>query len=245
MIPWLETLVTEAHARLMALPEQHEARTFLTGRGVAAPYWPAYRIGWFPDPGVVTACSAQAWDWLRKYGWSCVVFPLTDPLGQVIGVQFRSPNGKVYREFLAQPSELCPPAFGLHIALPVAFRTGRLILVEGVFDYFAMRPFTEEVVAIMTGAVSLSMRRLIARYVKRVVCLTDMDAPGRRGAYRLAGLPVPDPWRMAEDATRRPPPTPPYHVIIPAYSEHDPSDLLKAGKTAELQRLAAHGRMGL
>jgi hypothetical protein len=59
---------------------------------------------------------------------------------------------------------------------------------------------------------------------------------GRRAAYRLAGVPVPVEYRDAKDRCMRLDP-PPFHVVVPAYSAHDPADLLAEGKVEELQRL--------
>lgn len=239
-IPWLESFVAASHTALQALPPAHPARAYLASRGVSEALLTAYRVGWVPSPQVAE-CSPKFWDWIRKYGWDRMLFPLTDPFGAVIGLQLRSLKDKSYEDFLAQPTELCPGTFGLHTALPVAFETGKLVLVEGVFDYFAVRQVTPGVLGLLTSNASLSVKRMLSRYLQRCVCLFDMDAAGRRGACRLAGLPVPEQYQKPTDKTARQTPVPPYQVVIPAYTEHDPADLLKAGKRDELQRLVNLG----
>lgn len=245
MTPWLANFVATCAARLQAQGPGHLASRYLASRGVEAPAVRAYQLGWLPDPHEIELCTPEFWEWIKRHGWEKLVFPLTDPLGTVVGVQLRSPHEKGYRDFLAVPTELCPLAFGLHVALPTAFQTRRLVLVEGVFDYFALAPYAPDTVAMLTSTASLSMRRLISRYAVLVVCLTDMDAPGRRGAYKLAGLPIPVEYARPKDITNRVPKPPPYQVVFPMYTEHDPADLWKAGKLDELQRLAATGALPL
>jgi hypothetical protein len=119
------------------------------------------------------------------------------------------------------------------------FHSQRVVLVEGVFDYFAVVKHAPDVVAALTANVSIRLKQLIARYCTMAIALFDMDASGRRGALRLAGLPLPPELRKPEDVSLRTPPVPPFQVWVPTYSEHDPDDLRRAGKTAELQKLVA------
>jgi len=238
MIPWLEAFVTESADRLAALPPDADARTYLVSRGVTDAYQSDYRVGWLSVPTATTA-TPDFWAWLQKYGWQWFVFPLTDPFGEVTGVVLRSLPSKGYHNYIAYPKDLCAPCFGLHVALPVAYETKRMVLVEGIFDYFAVRPFTEGVVASLTSMPSTLLRRLLTRYVTKVVTLADMDAAGRRAAYRLAGVPVPPEYREDRDKVQTKLFPSPFHVVIPAYSAHDPSDLLLAGKYDELRRLSA------
>ncbi len=236
---WLDDVVTDAAVRMDALSASHDAKRYLRGRGVSDEWVSSYRLGWFEEP-TARQSSPGFWTWLVRNGWNKIVFPLTDPLGAVVGVQLRAPADGRYTDFLLEPRELHLPTFGLHVALPAAWSSRRLVLVEGVFDYFAVRPYAPDVVAILTSAVSLRVRQLIQRYATTVVSLLDMDGPGRRGSYRFAGLPIPPEWAQP-GVVQRVPPVPPYHVIIPTYSEHDPDDLRKTGKVEELRRLTSYG----
>lgn len=238
MIPWLEAFVRDAHVQLAAMATTHPAREYLVSRGVTLAYQIDYRVGWIGTPQVST-CTPEFWKWLQRYGWDSFVFPLTDPFGQVTGVVLRSFTSKKYENFIVYPKELCPPCFGLHVALPEAFKSQRMILTEGVFDYFAIRPFAPDVVAQLTSIPSMGLRRLLARYVTKVITLADMDKAGRRAAYRLAGVPVPLQFAEDRDKVQTRVHPPPFHVVIPSYSAHDPSDLLAAGKVSELQRLVS------
>jgi DNA primase len=235
---WLDETVERAHAALMACGPAHPARQYLAARGVIGDTEIArYRLGYWAEPPAVSTCTPEFWDWSRRYGWSRLVFPLTDGLGGVIGMQVRHLGDKGYENFVLKPRDLYVPLFGLHVALPEMYARERCVLVEGVFDYFAVLPYAPDVLCTLTSNVTLSVRRLLARYVSLVVCLYDMDLPGRRGAYKMAGLPIPEAYRKPEDVTVRPKALPPYTVLLPNYTEHDPDDLRKAGKGAELQRL--------
>jgi hypothetical protein len=236
-VPWLEEFVADSAARLLALP-QEGAPSYLRGRGVTAAYQDAYQVGWVAQPTARTA-SPAFWTWLQRYGWESFVFPLRDPFGAVTGIVLRSYAQKSYQNFVAVPKDLCPPCFGLHVALPSAYQTKRMVLVEGIFDYFAVRPFTEAVIAQLTSRPSRLLQRLLSRYVTRVVMLADMDTVGRRSAYRLAGQQPPLEYQAPHETKFPKLMLPPFHVVVPAYSAHDPSDLWTAGKTDELQRLCA------
>jgi DNA primase len=235
-IDWLEEVVTDSVARLQALPSSHAAVGYLQARGVSPAYQQEYRVGWLEVP-TATRSTPAFWEWLQKYGWESYVFPLTDPWGATTGIVVRSLPAKRYQNFIAYPKELCPPCFGLHTALPVMFQTQTCVLVEGIFDYFAVRPFTSGVLAQLTSIPSALLRRLLARYVTKVVALADMDTTGRRAAYRLAGVPVPPEYREPKDRIQARIIPQPFHVVVPAYSAHDPSELWAQGKTAELARL--------
>jgi hypothetical protein len=236
VIAWLDEFVSDCATRLAQLPPTHAVRTYLAGRAVSPAYQASYRVGWLEVPTAQHATPAF-WTWLQRYGWESYVFPLTDPWGAVTGVVLRSLPEKRYQNYIAYPKDLCPPCFGLHTALPVMFQTQQVVLVEGVFDYFAVRPFTPAVLAQLTSIPSLLLRRLLARYVTKVVALADMDLTGRRAAYRLAGVPVPVEYRDPKDRGLRRLDPPPFHVVVPAYSAHDPSSLWAEGKVDELQRL--------
>lgn len=133
--------------------------------------------------------------WAKRYWatWGGIVFPLYDPLGGVVGIEIRRLPGEVqpgqnpYADFQLDRSNGAPLAFGLQAALPVIWRTRKVVLVEGVFDYFGVRAAgTEYVVANLTANVAGPMRRFLGRYADVVVALLDMDVAGRAAAAKLA-----------------------------------------------------------
>ena len=234
---WLDDIVNEAHARLLQCEPTHPARVYLQERGVLDSDLVRYRLGYFSETTDLRSCSPEFLRWHGRYGYRRLVFPLTNPFGQAIGLQGRHLGDKGYENFVLEPRELHVPVFGLHVALPEMFAGARVVLVEGVFDYFAAVRVAPDTLCTLTANVSLAVKRLLSRYIATAVCLFDMDATGRRGGYRLAGLPVPAEYRKPEDISLKVPPPPPFQVLLPPYSEHDPDDLRKAGKMSELQRL--------
>lgn len=237
-VPWLDSLVSAASQRLLQLPEAHPARAYLRGRGVTDEWLRTYRIGWLDQPQQIQHCTTEFWAWALRYGWERMVFPLTDPWGFAFGLQVRHLREKGFENWVdPRGRRLTPVCFGLHVALPAAYASRRMVIVEGVFDYFAVRPYTEDVLALLTSTVSQAHRKLLSRYCQQVVCLLDMDVPGRRGCVKLAGLPLPADLRQPRDPVVGRPKLPPFRVVFPPYSEHDPDDLRKAGKVIELLRL--------
>lgn len=236
---WLDEVVAQAHQRLLATDPAHPARMYLTQRGVTAQDLLTYRIGYFGEQLNIQRCTPDFWTWVCRYGYERLVFPMTDPFGTPVGIQVRHLGDKGYENFTLKPREIYHPCFGLHVALPAMYQSQRVVLVEGIFDYFAAVKVAPDTLATLTANVSRLTKQWIARYCTMAVALFDMDATGRRGAYRLAGLEVPAQWRKPEDVTLKKPWTPPYQVLIPSYTEHDPADLLRAGKLEELQRLVS------
>lgn len=236
-MPWVDDVAARAHEHLLSLDSSHPARAYLRERGVDDGQIATYRLGYWPDAPAVTECNAEFWQWSRRYGSNRIVFPLTDGFGAVTGMQVRHLGDKGYENFVLKPKELYTPVFGLHVALPVMYEGQRAVVVEGVFDYLSMVRYAPDTVCTLTANVSNAVKRLLARYVTHVICLYDMDATGRRGAYKLAGLDVPPEFRKRDDPIQRRTMTPPFNVVFPFYSEHDPDDLRKAGKGIEIQKL--------
>ena len=237
--PWLEDVVNAAHGSLLRTDPHHPARGYLRERGVTDDEIVTYRIGYWADQPTVVSCTPEFWSWSRRFGGNRLVFPLTNAFGFAVGMQVRHMGEKGYENFVLKPRDLYVPVFGLHVALPVMYAQQRVVLVEGVFDYFALVKYAPDTLCTLTANVTNAVKRILARYTTLVICCFDMDETGRRGAYKLAGLDVPTQFRKAGDTTRLGPPKepPPYNVMMPYYTEHDPDDLRKAGKDQELRRI--------
>jgi DNA primase len=219
---WLEKIVTDAHDGIYA----SEAQSYLHSRGLTLEEMRMHQIGYVPPAGMIIAESSEDFStWSQQFLHSCLVFPMHSMLGDVIGLQVRDigdqSHTRPYKQFYLHHRDLHPYFFGLPHALPHVYRTGYLIIVEGIFDYFAVRTVTPNVVAVMTSGVPVACKRFFNRFCGRVVALLDMDEPGREGAQRLAD--------SSEGQN--------YQVVIPTYSEKDPAELLKAGKHSELTKL--------
>jgi len=111
------------------------------------------------------------------------VFPLTNALGQVKGLQFRhvARETKGYYDYFASKDE--PAYFGLAQAMPHVWATQAICLVEGAFDLFPIQRVFPNTVTTMTSAVSTAFLRFLRRNVREVWFGYDMDGAGRGGTF--------------------------------------------------------------
>jgi|PlaIllAssembly_1097288.scaffolds.fasta_scaffold00152_3 DNA primase len=215
--PWLEQIITDATAHLPAEPEKV---AYLKGRGVPLEEAIAHRLGALPAGYPVAACTKEFLDWQR---WSLrgrLLFPITSPLGDVIGLQSRRLDEKRYQTFYAGSRQVYPPAFGMALAADAIYEREQAVVVEGIFDYFAVRAAgVPNTIALLTSHPTKVVLRFLDRYVRRACILTDMDEVGRESAERIVG-------RRRE-----------WEVVVPTYPAHDPADWLAAGGLPAMRRL--------
>lgn len=194
-LSWFQELLNRAHTALEN-PESADARAYLLSRGVTPALSEKYLIGYsYPPAAAVTHCSKEFMDWYGKYWYQRLVFPLTSLFGRSVGLVTRPlPRGdekRNYQQFYHESAEVYPMVFGLHQAAEEIWRTEQVVIVEGVFDCLALAPYVPNTIAILTAHVPATVKKFFTRYVKRVWAALDMDAAGRMGAYRLAGLQPP------------------------------------------------------
>lgn len=203
-----------------------EARGYLLSRGVSNEKDLGSEISWYSigfahvDRLDLSACPDQFKRWAEMFLKDKLVFPLHSPLGETIGIQVRGlvdpDHGPKYQQYYCYPHDVFPYLFGMRQSLPHIFETNQAVLVEGVFDYFAVRSIAHNSLAVLTASLPLSAKRFLRRFTKGVTMVTDMDVPGRESIQRLR-----------KDC-------PELVVFAPEYSEKDPSALAKAGKLKEL-----------
>lgn len=148
------------------------------------------------------------------------VFPLTTPLGDVRGFQFRSVDRakKDYIDFFLDHGEPC--YFGMAQAMPHIWATENIGVVEGGFDLFPVQRVAPFFISTITAKVSALLLRLMKRVVRRAYIFYDDDTLGRRvtedvvrdigasiearpvtypsGVTLLSGKPVKDPGELWE-----------------------------------------------
>jgi hypothetical protein len=174
----LEELVQEAHECLM-----DREREALLMRGVTDAQIDLYRIGHSEEPLDLKGLRELA---------DVFVFPLTNALGQVKGVQVRSvdPEVKNYTTFFVGgqegPGE--PVYFGLGAAVEAAWRSGCIWLVEGVFDLSPVQKVHPYVVSTIKAWGSQQFVRLLARLVDDVYLCWDADGPGQESCAKFARM---------------------------------------------------------
>lgn len=177
---WLETLTQQAHDNLRGSRELEA----LWSRGVSDNQIREFRIGYLDKrfPILQDAKAFQAWCEFNKAQLVDVfVFPLTNALGQVKGLQFRRVDraAKGYLDYLPVKDE--PAFFGLSQAMPYVWQTQVVCLVEGAFDLLPLQRVFPNTVPTMTSSVSTSFFRFLRRNVREVWFCYDMDRAGREG----------------------------------------------------------------
>lgn len=173
---WFEELTQYAQANL-----SDRVREALYCRGVSDEQVLSYRIGYLNQdlPRLQGADEFYRWsDDGRKLD-DVVVLPLTTPTGLIQGFQFRHVDRerKGYQNFMPYKEECL--LFGLAQAMPTAWQTGTLWLVEGAFDLFPIQRHFSGVVATLTAKVPGSLVQVMRRLVHTVWVGYDADPAGK------------------------------------------------------------------
>lgn len=225
---WHEDLIQEAATLLQTHPDAGTARAYLESRGVSLDEAALHSVGVLCP---IRQGSKTFLQWARRYWvpWGGLVFPLRDSLGGLMGIEIRrlpsevEPGQQPYADFQFTRTGQ-PLAFGLSQALPHVWRTERVLLVEGVFDYFALRAAGGQgVVANLTAAVAGPMRRWLGRYAKVVVAFLDMDPAGRAAVQRLIDIGTQEGFL----------------VVVPSYPAKDAGTMLQDGRIEQLRGLVS------
>lgn len=181
---YLDDIVAHAHGQL---PDR--VREVLWSRGVSDEQVDLFRIGWLPGrlPEVEVPDDFSAW-W-AGHQWRLTdtfVFPLTNSLGEIHGLQFRSVDEKRrgYLDYIASKEE--PVFFGLAQAMPSVWTTESVWLVEGVFDLCPLQRHVANVVSTLHAGVSKQLWRLLRRLVRKINLAYDNDGTGMKVSYEIA-----------------------------------------------------------
>lgn len=176
---WIDQFVGRCH---LTLPD--EVRESLWGRGASDEQIDLFRVGYINGelPSDIEYPNAfLEWSLDGSKLSDFYVFPLTDWLGDVKGVQFRPVprDKKGYTDFFIDKTQAV--LFGLGPAASSVWGTGKVCLVEGVFDLFPVQRVVPHVIATLTAKVSDALVRSLLRIAKQVHLLYDNDATGERG----------------------------------------------------------------
>jgi len=180
---YLNTIAAYAKANL-----NDRAVESLMSRGVSEEQIELFGVGYID--GKLPELPAEAQDFLR---WSCsgeklpnmYAFPLTNLIGEVNGLQFRSLDKEVkgYRTFYDNKRE--PALFGLGQAANFLLDTEMVFLVEGVFDLFPVHRAIPWVTATLTARVTQKLARTLKRLVSVIWLGYDRDRAGREASDRV------------------------------------------------------------
>lgn len=171
---WMGELVEYASARV-----DERAVDALLGRGVSEEQIGQFQIGCLQ--GELPDCVPDDFRrWAQDKINDVFLLPLTNALGDVLGLQVRAVTGKSrYYDYLPDKREAC--SFGLGQAASSMWETESVFLVEGAFDLFPIHRAFPAVVATLTAHTNVLLARVLRRLVGRVWVGYDMDPPGRRG----------------------------------------------------------------
>lgn len=179
---WLDDMVEFASSKI-----DDEIRESYWGRGADDNQISLYHLGYIdqtlPDtnlPPEFLKWSGSGSKLVRSY-----LLPLTNPIGEVKGFQFRSVDESVrgYMDYFTEDREAV--LFGLGPATKAMWETERVVLVEGAFDLFPLQRIVPEVVATLTAKVAPSFARVLRRYARKVYLSYDQDVAGKRGSSKF------------------------------------------------------------
>jgi DNA primase len=180
---WLDELVEFACGNLTGERELEA----LGARGVTDEQIRDFRIGYVDErlPTLQNAKGFLEWSLQGRKLSDMFVFPLTNALGQVKGLQFRhvEREAKGYTDYFLSKDE--PAYFGLSMAMPYVWRTQTVCLIEGTFDLFPVQRVFPFAVSTMTASVTTAFHRFLRRNVSKVWLGYDSDSTGRRGAQEF------------------------------------------------------------
>ncbi len=175
---WLDEFVAETSR---GIPDR--VRENLWGRGVSDEQIEAFGIGYLDRALPEIMLPEPFVRWASDKLDDCYVFPITNAIGEIRGLQFRHvERGRPgYMDFLLEQEEAV--GFGLAQAMETVWVTEEAVLVEGVFDVLPLQRVIPSVVATLTARVTEPFVRLLRRLVRRVWIGYDNDPTGNR-AYQ-------------------------------------------------------------
>lgn len=160
----------------------------LNARGVSDSQVVEYQVGYLNrDLPPTIECPQHFLEWAR--GGSKLddvyVFPLTNILGEIHGLQFRhvARERTGYMDYFAGKGESV--LFGLKQAAPRIWETESVFFVEGNFDLFPIQRHDPTVVATLTARVPDALIRFLRRTCSQVVFGYDNDSTGKRGVEQF------------------------------------------------------------
>lgn len=117
---------------------------------------------------------------------SRLTFPMIDEYGKVIGVLSRSikKDDTRYLKGLFDSSKE-GFLFGINTAVEEMYRTKTVLLVEGVFDLIAVRPYFKSSLAMLTSGLSFSQKDVLDRYIRTIIYVPDNDEAGQNSFENL------------------------------------------------------------
>lgn len=173
------------------------ALTYLAQRGVTERQLYDLGLGYVPsdkwppyiDPDKACPEEAHYLDKSRR-GFKIkgkILFPLTNAMGDVRGLQARTPDLEVkdYWKFYDLHADIDALFFGLEAAMPHIWERREIVLVEGIFDLFPVQRVFPNAVCLGTARVTNLQLKFMRRYVRDVLLLLDNDEYGEAASRKF------------------------------------------------------------
>lgn len=180
---FLDVLCSNLHASLYRYPD---VLKYLSSRSVTEDEIRQYRFGY----SKIVRVSQEFSEDYNRFMDECwkgrrfenkVIVPITDVMGNNIGIIGRAIDSKDYKTFVLDEAKYTGFVFGLSQALPHIYKEKRAFVVEGVFDLYAFRKVFPNVVATLTSGIHEDQYKLLRRYCDLIITVFDSDPPGKLG----------------------------------------------------------------
>lgn len=173
---WLDDFVAAS-----ALQLDERVREALWSRGASDDQIEEFTIGYVDGELPPAAYPTHFLEW-SGHGSKlkdAFVFPLTNLLGEVRGIQMRAVDRsrREYMDFFLDKFE--PVYFGLGQAAPYIWQTEEVGFVEGVFDFFPVQRVKRNAVSTLTAKVSETLLRAMKRLARKYWLFYDADRLGQ------------------------------------------------------------------
>ncbi|HMB31064.1 MAG TPA: toprim domain-containing protein, partial [Desulfohalobiaceae bacterium] len=160
---------------------------YLSSRGVSEEEIKKYKIGFsrivgVPDDGSEERARFMEESWKGRKFENSIVFPVMNSLGYVIGLIGRSLDTKIFKVFVTEKAKHDGFFLGLYHALPYIYKSGRVFVVEGAFDWLALSKVLPNTVSSVTAGIYPNQYNLLRWYCGNIVTVFDSDEAGRYAA---------------------------------------------------------------
>jgi DNA primase len=173
---WIDDFVGFAQGQL-----DDRVREALWARGVSDEQIQSFQLGYVDRslPDLPFSTDFREWSGSGSKLEDSYVLPLTNPLGQILGLQFRSVERGTsgYMDYFLTRAE--PVLFGLGQAMPFIWREETALVVEGGFDLFPVQRVLPYAFSTLTSKVGETVLRMLRRLVRQVYLFYDADSAGR------------------------------------------------------------------
>ncbi|NLO90961.1 MAG: DNA primase [Elusimicrobia bacterium] len=198
------------HEQLLSSPGAEQARKYLAGRALSGSTISRFELGWAPADfcSLVNAARRQGFsedilyraglaargaNGIRDYFFGRVLFPITNHMGDTIGLGGRVLDPQGQPKYLNTPETPLfskgKVLFGLSQAGPAMRKGGKALLLEGYMDVIACHQAgIDWAVAPLGTALGSGHATLLRRYAPETVMMFDPDDAGLKAAVRGAAI---------------------------------------------------------